>query len=258
MAEALIKGVLSAKVCRPENIFISDIRTERLADLTEKYNVQPAESNTSLAAGVDTLILSVKPQNMNEVLEEIRNFLADDTLIISIAAGIKTANIAGILGERPIIRVMPNTPALLGEGASALFATPPAVKKLQTALDLFSAVGIAIVVDDEDLIDVVTAVSGSGPAYFFLLMEEMIKIGTDLALPSETATKLVLQTAAGAAKLAMEADNTGETTAELRRKVTSPGGTTEAALNVLKQGGFDSLFSKAIKKARDRSRQLSN
>jgi len=257
MAEALIKGVLTAKVCKAEQIFISDIRGERLAELADRFEVQPVESNAELAGKVDTLILSVKPQNMAGVLEEIKGSVAGDTLIISIAAGIKTAKIAKVLGDRPIIRVMPNTPALVGQGAAGLFATDTAAKKLQTAVKLFSDVGIAVVVDNEDLIDVVTAVSGSGPAYYFLLAEEMIKAATDLGLTADIAKKLVLQTAKGADALALAASEKGETVSSLREKVTSPGGTTEAALGVLNEGQFGSLLQKAVKAACDRSRQLS-
>jgi len=258
MAEALIKGILAAKVCTPENVFISDIRSERLAVLAKQYNVRPIKSNAELAAKVDTLVLSVKPYDMNDVLEEIKTNLNVDTLIISIAAGIKTSQITKILGPRPVIRVMPNTAALVGEAATALFATAPAAEKLEIAVKLFSAIGIAAVVDDEDLIDAVTAVSGSGPAYYFLMMEEMIKAAVELGLPADTAKSLVLRTAKGAAVLAVKADAAGESPAQLREKVTSVGGTTEAALKVLSQGQFAQLFNKAIKKARDRSKELSN
>ena len=254
MAEALIKGVLAAGVCKRENIFISDVRQERLDKLVREYGVRAAGNNVELAKETEVLVLSVKPQNMTDVLSEVKGSLKKAALVISIAAGIKTAKIAEFLGDVPIVRVMPNTPALVSEGAAALFATSAASGRLQTALEIFSAVGIAVVVDDEELMDAVTAVSGSGPAYYFLLMEEMIKAATELGLPPDTARQLVLQTAKGAAILASESD---ETPAVLRKKVTSPGGTTEAALKVLAQGGFGTLVHNAIKKACDRSRQLS-
>jgi pyrroline-5-carboxylate reductase len=152
---------------------------------------------------------------------------------------------------------MPNTPALIGEGASALFATDKAKPMLEKAKSIFSAVGTAVVVEDEDLIDAVTAVSGSGPAYYFLLMEEMIKAAGELGLASDVAKDLVLQTAKGAGLLAAEADKKGESPAELRRKVTSPGGTTEAGLKVFAEGRFGPLVEAAIKKACERSRELS-
>jgi pyrroline-5-carboxylate reductase len=213
--------------------------------------------NADLAAKVAILVLSVKPQNMTEALDSIKDALKQETLVISIAAGIRTTKIAEALGDMAIVRVMPNTPALIGEGASALFPTDKAKPMLDKAMAIFSAVGQAVVVDDEDLLDAVTAVSGSGPAYYFLLMEEMIKAASQLGLPEDIAKDLVLQTAKGAGLLAAHADKKGERPAELRKKVTSPGGTTEAALKVFTEGKFGSLIATAIKKARDRSQQLS-
>ena len=256
MAEALIKGVITANVYSPENVFISDIRAERLKFLAEKYNVIVCEKNSELAAKVETVVLSIKPQNMTEALESIKDSIGAVKLFISIAAGIKVANITSVLGDIAIVRVMPNTPALIGEGASALFANDKAKPMLNKAMAIFSAVGKAVVVDDEDLIDAVTAVSGSGPAYYFLLMEEMIKAGVQLGLPEDVAKDLVLQTAKGAGLLAVAADKNGESPAELRRKVTSPGGTTEAALKIFAEGRISELISAAITRARDRGREL--
>ena len=165
MAEALIKGIITAGLYKPENIFISDVRAERLEFLTEEYGVTAAATNSELAGKVNILVLSVKPQNMVEALESIKDAVRAETLIISIAAGIKVSNISAVLGDRPIVRVMPNTPALIGEGASALFANEKAKPTLSKAEKIFASVGKAVVVDDESLIDAVTAVSGSGPAY---------------------------------------------------------------------------------------------
>ena len=257
MAEALIKGIITAGICKPENIFVSDIRPERLSFLAKEYSVHPADNNADLAMKVDTLILSVKPQNMTEALESVKPAFKPKTLVISIAAGIKTTNIAAVLGDIAIVRVMPNTPALIGEGASALFANDKAKPMLEKADAIFSSVGKSVIVDDEDLIDTVTAVSGSGPAYYFLLTEEMIKAAGKLGLPEDVAKKLVLQTAKGAALLAVEAERNGESPAQLRRKVTSPGGTTEAALKVFADGKIGSLINTAIRRAREKSRQLS-
>lgn len=257
MAEALIKGVVKAEVYPPENVLVSDIRADRLTYLAEKYGVVLAPGNAELAAQVETVVLSIKPQNMTEALESIRDTLKSGTLVISIAAGIRIANITAVIGEAPIIRVMPNTPALIGEGASALFANERATALVGQATAIFSAVGKAVVVENEDLIDAVTAVSGSGPAYFFLLMEEMIKAGVQLGLSEGVAKDLVLQTGKGAGLLAAQADNSGEGPAELRRKVTSPGGTTEAAIKVFAEGRMGELISAAITRARDRARELS-
>ncbi len=257
MAEALIKGIIAARIYAPENVVVSDIRTERLEYLANKYGSVAVAANGELAAKADIVVLSVKPQNMKGALESIKETLNNDALIISIAAGIKVANIAEVLGEAAIVRVMPNTPALIGEGASALFANEQAKPLLDKALSIFSSVGKAVVVEDEDLIDAVTAVSGSGPAYFFLLMEEMVKAAVKLGLPEAVAKDLVLQTAKGAGLLAVEADRNGESPAELRRKVTSPGGTTEAAIKVFNESGISNLISAGITRARDRGRELS-
>lgn len=257
MAEALIKGIIAAKVYPADNVLVSDIRPERLEYLAGEYSVQPTQNNTALAGGADVVVLSVKPQNMDVVLGEIKGTLKESVLVISIAAGVTTAKIAGALGDVPIIRVMPNTPVLVGEGASALFARNASGESMAIAIKLFRAVGKAVMVDTEDLIDAVTAVSGSGPAYFFLMMEEMIKAAEKLGLDADTAKELVLQTAKGAALLAQQADGRGETPAELRRKVTSPGGTTEAALKVFAEKQFSQLVTTALTAARDRSKELS-
>jgi pyrroline-5-carboxylate reductase len=257
MAEALIKGIITARLYKPANIFISDIRPGRLKQLAKKYKVKPAKDNRELAGRADIIVLSVKPQNMVEALESIKDAIRSRKLVISIAAGVKISRIAKILGNVAIVRAMPNTPALIGEGASALFANAKAKPMLKKAKAIFSAVGKTVVVNDEGMIDAVTAVSGSGPAYYFLLMEEMIKAAGKLGLPDDVAKDLVLQTAKGAALLAIEADGRGESPVQLRQKVTSPGGTTEAALKVLTKGKFGPLIASAIKKARDRSRKLS-
>jgi pyrroline-5-carboxylate reductase len=257
MAEALIKGIVTAGLYAPENVFVSDIRTERLDVLKDKYGVTAVGNNAELAGKVETLVLSIKPQNMNDALQSIKDAIGKETLVISIAAGIKIEKIAAVLGDMAIIRVMPNTPALIGEGASGLYANERAKSMLDKAVSICSSVGKAVIVDDEDLIDAVTAVSGSGPAYYFLLMEEMVKAGTELGLPVDTAKDLVLQTAKGAGLLATEADKNNESPAELRRKVTSPGGTTEAALKVFADGKISELITAALTRARDRGRELS-
>ena len=257
MAEALIKGVISAGVYKPENVFISDIKAERLEFLSGKYKTVTCDKNSDLASKVETLVLSVKPQNMTDALESIKGAVDSVKLVISIAAGIKVAKIASVLGEIAIVRVMPNTPALIGQGASALFANERAKPMLKKALEIFSSVGKAVIVENEDLIDAVTAVSGSGPAYYFLLMEEMIKAGVGLGLPEDVAKDLVLQTAKGAGMLAAEADKNGEGPDILRKKVTSPGGTTEAALKIFAESNFGAMVGAALKRACERSRELS-
>jgi pyrroline-5-carboxylate reductase len=257
MAEALIKGILNAKLYAPENVFVSDIKKERLELLSKEYSVVSCETNNELVTKIQAVVLSIKPQNMPDALESIKDSIDADKLVISIAAGIKVADITAVLGEVGIVRVMPNTPALIGQGASALFANERAKPVLEKVVEIFSACGKAVVVEDEDLIDAVTALSGSGPAYYFLLMEEMIKTGARLGLPDDVAKDLVLQTAKGAGLLAFEADSNGESPAVLRQRVTSPGGTTEAALEVFKEGKISELISAAINRAYERSKELS-
>jgi pyrroline-5-carboxylate reductase len=258
MAEALIKGIISAGVCKPKYIFVNDVRSERLEYMTRHYRVQAAANSAALAAQVDILVLSVKPQDMTNVLLAIsESAIRRGALVISIAAGVRIAEIEAAIGDKPIIRVMPNTPALIGEGASALFANVAARPMMDRAMKIFSAVGKTVIINNEDLLDAVTAVSGSGPAYFFALMEEMIRVGHEQGLPNEIAKILVLQTAKGAALLAAEHDKTGESPSELRRKVTSPGGTTEAALRVFAERDFSQLITEALAAARNKSRELS-
>jgi pyrroline-5-carboxylate reductase len=210
-----------------------------------------------LTAQADTIVLSVKPQVMSDVLDGIAGTLKKGVLVISIAAGITTASIRAKLGDVQIVRVMPNTPALVATGASGLYNAGASDEGLKTALDICSSVGKAVVVEKEDLIDTVTAVSGSGPAYYFLLMEEMIKAGVKLGLTEETAKTLVLQTAKGAALLAESAQERNEDPAILRQKVTSPGGTTEAALKVMNENKLGEIILKALTAARNRGKELS-
>ena len=257
MAEALLRGIISAKLYAPQDVLISDIRKDRLDYLKEEYGVTPTADNVELTSQVDVLILSVKPQNMDEVLGEIKGTLKDTAVVISIAAGITTEKIVKHLGDIPIIRAMPNTPAMVDQSATAIIIRNAGPRHFKAGLEVFMAVGKVEVLEDESLMDAVTAVSGSGPAYFFLLMEEMIAIGTDMGLPSDIAKELVFQTAKGAGLLAEMAYSRNETPAQLRERVTSPGGTTEAAMKVFKKLDLNGIMTAALTAARDRSRELS-
>ena len=257
MAEALLRGIISAKLYAPQDVLISDIRKDRLDYLKEEYGVTPTAGNVELSSQVDVLVLSVKPQNMDEVLGEIKGTLKDTAVVISIAAGITTEKIVKYLGDVPIIRAMPNTPAMVDQGATAVIIRNAGPRHFKAGLEVFMAVGKVEVLEDESLMDAVTAVSGSGPAYFFLLMEEMIAIGTDMGLPSDIAKELVFQTAKGAGLLAEMAYSRNETPAQLRERVTSPGGTTEAAMKVFKKLDLNGIMTTALTAARDRSRELS-
>jgi len=257
MAQALIEGVLKATLYKPKNVWVSDVRPDRLNELKTRYSIQITSDNTELTAQADIIVLSVKPQVMGDVLTRIAGTLKKDAVVISIAAGITTDAIKANLGDVQVIRVMPNTPALIGAGASGLYNANASEEGLNAAMAVLSSVGRVAVVENEGLMDAVTAVSGSGPAYFFLLMEEMIKAGVELGLTEETAKTLVLQTAKGAALLAESAQQQGETPDILRKKVTSPGGTTEAALKVMNENKLGEIVSKALTAARNRGRELS-
>jgi pyrroline-5-carboxylate reductase len=256
MAEAIIKGIIDTHIYHPEDIIIADVRKDRLNELEDKYKIS-FTTNDKLAKAVDILILSIKPQNMAAVLTEIKGSISSDTLIVSIAAGITTSFICKTLGFGSVIRVMPNTPALIGQGTAVLYATSGAKERLGEAEHIFQAVGYVTSVEDEKLLDAVTAVSGSGPAYFFLLMEEMIKTAIKLGLNKELAERTVLTTARGAALLAIERAKAGEKPEVLRQKVTSPHGTTEAALKVFAKYDFEKMVNEALAAAEKRSRELS-
>ncbi len=258
MAEALIKGIISAKLYSPINVLISDVRQDRLNYLKDEYGVIPTPDNVELSSQVDVLVLSIKPQTMDTVLTEISGKLKETAVVISIAAGITTDRIVKHLGDVPVIRAMPNTPAMVDESATAIVIRNTGPRHFKAGLEVFMAVGKVEVLEDEALIDAVTAVSGSGPAYFFLLMEEMISAGCKMGLPSDIAKELVFQTAKGAGLLAEMAYSRNETPQQLRERVTSPGGTTEAAIKVFGEMDFHNVVNTALQAARDRSRELSS
>lgn len=257
MAEAIIRGIISSGIYTASDIMASDVRADRLKYIADEYKIQITQDNLELIDHASVVMICVKPQNVAKMLEAIAGRLKKDTLVISIAAGITTSYLSKKLGDVPIIRVMPNTPAMVDEGAAALYSANANQECMDHVVELFSAVGKVVVVDREELIDTVTALSGSGPAYFFLLMEEMVAAARELGLPAEIAEELTFQTAKGAGVLAQQAYARGESPAELRRKVTSPKGTTEAAIHVFLERDFGGTVFSGIKKARDRSVSLS-
>ncbi|UIP33164.1 pyrroline-5-carboxylate reductase [Stutzerimonas kunmingensis] len=255
MAASLIGG-LRAKGVAADAIRASDPGAEQRAKISAEHGIQTFAQNADALAGADVVVLSVKPQVMQAVCQDLTPHLAHAPLIVSIAAGISCDSLQRWLGPRPqaIVRCMPNTPALLRQGVSGLFAnTQVSDTQKQQAEQLLSAVGIALWLEEERLIDAVTAVSGSGPAYFFLLIEAMTAAGQQLGLPRETAAQLTMQTALGAARMACESDVDA---AELRRRVTSPNGTTEAAIKAFQAGGFEQLVQQALNAAAQRSAEL--
>ncbi|MFV3387063.1 pyrroline-5-carboxylate reductase [Pseudomonas sp. NY15364] len=253
MAASLIGGMRAQGVAASA-IRASEPGSEQRTRLQQEHGIATFADNGEAIKGADLVVLAVKPQIMKTVCQDLAPHLAPNQVIISIAAGISCASLENWLGQRPVVRCMPNTPALLRQGVSGLFANArvSAAQKAQ-AEEVLSAVGLALWLDEEAQLDAVTAVSGSGPAYFFLLIEAMTAAGEQLGLPRETATRLSIHTALGAARMASESDVDA---AELRRRVTSPNGTTEAAIKTFQAGGFEALVQQALNAAANRSAEL--
>lgn len=256
MASSLMSGLI-ASGHSPQQIWVSDINQDTLKSLAANLKVNISESNDAVVNEVDVIVLAVKPQTMSSVAKGIAPLVQQrKALVISIAAGINQTTLSQWLGsDTAIVRCMPNTPALVLTGATAMHANDK-VSTVQRNLaeTILRSVGIALWVQNENDLDAVTAVSGSGPAYYFLLMEAMEKAALELGLNETTARLLVQQTALGAAKIALESSESPE---QLRKRVTSPGGTTQQAIETFEQGGFTELVSKALHAARDRSIELS-
>jgi pyrroline-5-carboxylate reductase len=235
---------------------VADPNESVLRRLSDRFAIHITTDNNEAIFNAQVMILAIKPQLAKPVVRELAPAIQKSRpLVISIAAGIREADLRSWLSEdAAIVRTMPNTPALVRSGATALFANS-AVSKEQRNLaeSILRAVGMTLWVDDESLMDAVTALSGSGPAYFFLIMEALENAGEHLGLPRETARLLTLQTAFGAAKMALESN---EDLAELRQRVTSPGGTTERAINVLQQHKLEAVFDEALRAAHQRSVEL--
>ncbi len=256
MATSLVGGLV-ADGFPAQRISVADIDDAAVDRLVGQHGVRAAGDNVAAVRGADVVVLAVKPQVLRDVAREIAPAVAEQRpLILSIAAGIRMADLERWLGDGvALVRAMPNTPALVQSGVAALVANERvSPQQREAAESILRAVGIALWLDDEALLDAVTAVSGSGPAYFFLLIELLQEAAHSLGLPADTGRILALQTAFGASKMALESS---EDAATLRQRVTSPGGTTERALAVLEEGGLRELFLRALRAARDRSRELS-
>ena len=255
MAEAIARGLLAKKVVSPDRMVAADPVAARRELFARQLGIKAVEANADAVRGARTVILATKPQTMAEALSGIEAVLAADALVISIAAGISTSFIEGALGGagRRVVRTMPNTPMLYGCGIVAIapgkHATPA---DLAEARRLFEPAA-AVVEVEEHQIDAVTAVSGSGPAYFFYLVENMIKAGIDMGLSATVAEQLARATAYGSGVMLRESSDTAE---ELRRKVTSPGGTTHAAITHMQSGKWESITVAALKAAQERGREL--
>ena len=256
MAASLINGLV-ADGYDPDKIMASDPDSEKLAHITSLCGIHSTTDNTEAVEFAQVLVIAVKPQALEQVAIGIAPAVQNSKpMVISIAAGVLEQDLENWLGgDVALVRTMPNTPAMIQVGATVLHANSRVDSdQKDLAESILRAVGLTQWVESESMIDVVTALSGSGPAYFFLVMEAMESAAVDLGLPAETAHLLTLQTALGAARMAMESSDTPAT---LRERVTSPGGTTEAALQSFEDDGLRDIFLQALTKARDRSIDLS-
>jgi pyrroline-5-carboxylate reductase len=254
MGEALIHGLLYGHLCRPEQIFCSDVRAERLKAIREKYGVKSTSHNVEVVKQTDIVILAVKPQIMKQVVEEIAKYLDLSKLIISIAAGVPLDAIeACARKDLKLIRVMSNICVSVREGVSAIAGGKHALKEdLMMAKTIFDSVGKSLFIE-EDLLDAVTGLSGSGPAYIFLIIDALADAGVKVGLSRDDALILAPQTVLGAAKMLIE---TGEHPGKLKDMVTSPGGTAIAGLHTLEEGGLRTTLINAVEVATQRSKAL--
>ena len=247
MATALVKGLITSGLYPSDQLMASDKNEEQLRKVSDQFGLKVYASNKDLVSECRNVLLAVKPQSIREVLEGVKEEIKDVNLIISIAAGIPLKMIQSILeSDIPLIRVMPNTPALIQKGVSAIAPGQHSTKEhMDIARGIFEAVGKTVIVQEE-MMDAVTALSGSGPAYVFRVMECLVDAGERLGLEEKTSLLLVMQTVLGAAHLANESE---KSLSQLREMVTSPGGTTEAGLAVFNEKGLDHVIQEAVKAA---------
>ncbi len=256
MAEAMIAGLIRQKVTLPSRIVASGPRPQRVAELERRYGITPITDNVAAVREAEVVVLSVKPQKLREVLAELRGAVPSNALVLSIVAGAPIALIAAELGHAAIVRAMPNTPGQIGKGISVWTASPTVTEAQKTqAAQILGALGEEIFMKDEDYLDMATALSGTGPAYVFLFMEALVDAGVHLGFPRRIAEQLVVQTVLGSAEFYKRLQKDVHL-AHLRNQVTSPGGTTAAALYYLEKAGFRTALSRAVWAAYERSREL--
>jgi len=255
MGEALISGLINAKTSTPRNIICSDVREQRLEELQDKFGIETTKNNLDLVAASDVIIYAIKPQIMSQVLHETAPELDINKLVISIAAGVPLAAIESCLNkDLRLIRVMPNVTCFVAEGASAIAAGEHAQKEdVDLAMAIFNSVGRCIFLKENNLMDAVTGLSGSGPAYIFLIVDALCDAGVKVGLARQDAHLLATQTVLGAAKMLME---TNIHPGQLKDMVTSPGGTAIAGLHTLEKGGLRTTLINAVESATNRSIEL--
>ena len=254
MAEAMIAGLLKGELVGPDAIVASHPRAERRDHLRAEYGIRVAASNTEAIEGADIVLLGIKPQMLGRVGREIGPHLRRGQVVLSVLAGATTAALTGTLGHDQVIRAMPNTPARLGRGVTVWYATPETTDEQRTqAAALLAALGTQIEVDDEKMVAMATAVSGTGPTYVFLFMEALIDAAVHLGFPRHVAHDLVIETLEGSTLFAKQS---AMHPAELRNMVTSPGGTSAAALHELESGRLRTVLSEAVWAAYRRTNEL--
>ncbi len=254
MGEAILAAILNRGLSALQDVWVSDIKEERRQHLKQAYKVSVTENNPQAVASSDVIILAIKPQNLPEIMPELIGHIKAGQLVFSIIAGARINTLCKGLGHRQVVRVMPNTPAQLGEGISVWTATQEVTEaQKEQARAILSTMGKEIFVADENYLDMATAVSGSGPAYFFLFVECLVEAAVEIGFSEDTAQELVLQTMLGSGQLL---DRSGKSPAELRRMVTSPGGTTAAALQEFENGSFRQLVHQAVEAAYHRAKEL--
>ncbi len=256
MAGALLTGLINSGRVSPDNLYVSDVNESRLSSLREALKVNTLPDNREVARLADIIVLAVKPAVMVSVVQDIAGEVSSDKTIVSIAAGIATKSLESVLDANiSVVRVMPNTPALVGAGASAVCAGSSARKKdIERALSVFNAVGKAIEVT-ESMMDAVTGLSGSGPAYMFIMLEALTDAGVRMGLTREVASLLSAQTMLGSAKMMLEL---GQHPGQLKDMVTTPGGTTIQGIYALESGGLRAILMEAVEAAAQRSRELTH
>lgn len=254
MAEAMIRGLLERELAAPSQVLVSGPQEQRGAELAQRYGVRAVTANLEAVRGADVVVLSVKPQVLDTVLAELHGHLDTGQLALSIVAGAPLAKLQQGLGHARLVRAMPNTPAQIGQGMTVWVASPVVTEEERTrAREILGALGDEVEVHEEDYLDMATALSGTGPTYVFLVMEALIDAGVHLGFPRRLAERLVRQTMLGAVNLAR---STERHPAELRNAVTSPGGTSAAALYQLEKGSLRTVLSRAVWAAYERSREL--
>ncbi len=254
MGEAMIKGILGQGLVEPESIFASDPRDERLAYLREQYGIRTTTNNREVARAADILVLSIKPQVFPKVQKEINLDVRPDALVLSILAGVRMRSIANGLKHAIVVRAMPNTPGQFGAGMTVWTSSPHVSERQhEQAQKILQALGKEIWVEEESYLDMATALSGTGPAYVFLFIEALIDAGVHMGFSRHVAEEMVLQTIEGSLKVVRELRRHPAT---LRNMVTSPGGTSAAALYEMEKGGFRTIISKAVFAAYRRSVEL--